>query len=580
MRMDQGIAFEADVVARLAAAAPAGWVFIDETLPGDECRALTTEAMQAGAPVIVGANLHADFDAKRSGKPDLLVWHEDGYVPIDVKHHLTLNVADSGVALVSPLATPTPSALEEREGWERRRHKGDALQLAHYRRMLEATGHAATSAWAGIIGKEGEVVWYVLDEVLWQTPAKSDGKKRKMRTTLEIYDFEFDFRRDIAAVATDHLDDPTAELIVEPMRCGECATCPWDAYCSEQLEAGSGDTSLLPGLQYPQWRELRDADIRTRQQVAGLDMPTVELAVEGLNVEQAFREAVELPGDAPAAGIMPKARKQQSVMASHCLHTAGALVRAIDPITASLGSYLRHAIPNAVAALGDAPAYIRNDEDNPSVPRGSVELDIDMESTNDGVYQWGVLVTDPGNSGLVETGYRPFITWDPLTPESELALFIEFWTWLEGVRSACAEAGVPLRGYCWHRSAEETHMRRLAATDPDLAADVKAFIDSSEWVDLEQVLKDQWITGGSTSLKTIAPLAGFTWPVDDPGGALSMVHHQTAADPDDPGHEEARQWLLDYNRGDVEATLAIRTWLDAEGHAFPTIDEAITAMRL
>ena len=67
----------------------------------------------------------------------------------------------------------------------------------------------------------------------------------------------------------------------------------------------------------------------------------------------------------------------------------------------------------------------------------------------------------------------------------------------------------------------------------------------------------------------VAPLAGYEWPVDDPGGGLSMVRHAeaTAAEPD----PEARAWLLDYNRGDVEATLAIREWLNAEGASWPEL---------
>ena len=37
--------------------------------------------------------------------------------------------------------------------------------------------------------------------------------------------------------------------------------------------------------------------------------------------------------------------------------------------------------------------------------------------------------------------------------------------------------------------------------------------------------------------------------------------------------DESREWLLDYNRGDVEATLVIRCWLDDEGGGWPILED-------
>ena len=67
----------------------------------------------------------------------------------------------------------------------------------------------------------------------------------------------------------------------------------------------------------------------------------------------------------------------------------------------------------------------------------------------------------------------------------------------------------------------------------------------------------------------MAGLAGFTWSVPDASGAGSIVRYDAAVG----GRAEAKEWLLDYNRCDVEATRALRDWLDGSASGYPAVQD-------
>ena len=89
--------------------------------------------------------------------------------------------------------------------------------------------------------------------------------------------------------------------------------------------------------------------------------------------------------------------------------------------------------------------------------------------------------------------------------------------------------------------------------------EVEEFISSPEWVDMFAHVKRSFAGPFGLGLKVVAPEAGFTWPEEDFDGEESVNARREAL----AGDFVARQRLLDYNSGDVQATRAVREWMDA-----------------
>ncbi len=578
--MRAGSRFEDEIMARLRELHGDALVDVSGSTREDSCD-LTARAMAGGSPVIVGARL-ADASSKRVGRPDLLVRvggkMEPGapsrYVPIDIKSHRCLEQSPPGdspapVALVSELECLWPEEAARRSGRSLRPNKSDALQLAHYQRLLEAIGAATEGPrLAGVIGREGLVVWYDLAAAIWTTP--SSGGRRKKRTTLEAYDFEFDFRLDIAAVAMRADTDPSVGPLVVPVRISECQICPWQAYCREQMEIAD-DVSLLPHVGWRQRKVHLDHGVTTRAELAALDWLTARLVADGVDVASFMAEASGSERQKAAREVLPAARHRQASKLEAAGITSVADAERLCARTALYSSTRSSprpvALPDQIdlarVALSREPVFRRRGVERLEVPRASIEIDIDMENNADnGVYLWGALVTDLSGRRLLSEGYHPAVCWAELSLEREEDLLVEFWGWLSRQRCRASAAGASVHVYCYSEPAEKSRLQKLAPT-PSIRREVDELVASQQWVDMRKVFERQLLTGKGTGLKETASLAGFAWTSADAGGGQSMVRYEQAVrGRSDAARAEARRWLLRYNGDDVEATLALRNWME------------------
>jgi predicted RecB family nuclease len=543
----------------------------------------TLQAVAHGARVIAGGRLPTDHDAHRVGEPDLLVRHGDGYLPVDVKSHKMLErarKAGTGGALVSEVSAPffeLASSDPEQVG---RKHLGDMLQLAHYRRLLEAASLASTGCnIGGICGSEGVIVWYDLDapsldapEYVFATAPVAAGPLSAM----ERYDLEFAHRLEVAQAAEAHVDDEAAPLLAEPIVCAQCDLCRWREWCGPRLEEVA-DLSLVSGIGVTRRQLYKAHGIDDLHGLAALDWTTAELARRGVDVADLSARVLDFPESTPLGSVIPNRKKQLDDLTALGFVTVGDLA-VLDPRTLALcgagASNLATHIELARARVGPAPAYRRRGVERIEVLRGDIEVDLDMESTNDGCYLWGALVTDRRAPASPPECFA-FASWDPDLEAGELVVFEAFWSWFTALRDRARAEGASFRAYCYSKSAEQGQMTRIA--DRLGVRDVvDAFGASDEWVDLLEVVRAQLVTGRSMGLKETAPLAGFAWRFDDAGGSLAMVKYDQAIDEEASvdARERAQQWILDYNEDDVRATAALRGWLDGPAVDLPSIADA------
>ena len=159
--------------------------------------------------------------------------------------------------------------------------------------------------WAGVLGTERLIVWYNLDASIWRKSA-SVGQQSSM----ERYDAEFELRLRVIATALAHKDDPSVELLMAPVRIGECDECPWWEYCESQLRSGSGNVTLLPRVGWREWKIHHDRGVKDRAALASLDPLTARVVSAGIDIREFQRLVEGLWDDSPVRdlGVVVRAK--------------------------------------------------------------------------------------------------------------------------------------------------------------------------------------------------------------------------------------------------------------------------------
>jgi len=560
-RMAEGVTFERAMLEQLAVLHPKAVLLPQDSWDGGP----TVAALAAGAPLVLGGVLPDDLEGRRSGRPDLLVRVDGGYLPGDVKLH-GITESKPGPARWSSLADPWPTAAVEEPDLRLKadREHDDALQLAHYWRMLEHHGLAPPGPARGVVLDRQQRLWWVDLDV----PRRGVWWQDEPATWLEVYDHEFAFRRDIALHTQRRLDGEDLPAKVVPVWISECGGCPWRDVCRAQLEEAD-HVSLLSGSTWDRYVEHRRRDVLTRRAVAGLDVATA-IAVDGLS-DPMWRRVEAAPADRPLAEVLDRRPAVVEALAALGVGTCGEFMVRRDERTAS---YRGAGVGSVLALVDEARVVVsgrphrRRGVEVLDLPVAAVELDVDLECDPEGrSYLWGVLPTVAGELGE----YVAIDSYAELTDEVEGEVFLRLWRHLAERRAEADSLGGSLRVHHW-TAAELTAMRRIVAKGAVPGLPSRAELDevlAAEWVDLAAVHRRAVLTGAANGLKVVATALGFGWDVDDAGGDFSMLQHAAAVG----GDEAAVSWLRSYNRSDVLATYEVRRWLRESFDDLPRIED-------
>lgn len=492
--------------------------------------AQTAEAlMNHDIDIILGANIDEEtesalkpylgdlhhMDPDRVSRPDLLVRVGENphpmWAPVDVKSHgasaknTTHSLERTNLDL-SPAEEPSIVGRFQKE---------DALQLAHYSVHLQNLGLAFSDARAGIIGKDGEFIhWANLDQVRL-------GRGKAAPSAILVYYENFKKAQDLALKAIAKNQDHSIEVdVIAKVTPGDygCMRCEFKKVCIKEIEAfdnGNGHVTLLAEVT-PNFQETH--------------IPDIDSIAE-------LRIASNLPKQAEPAKV--RARVWQTGVPE--------LINPLEPL---------------------------------DIPEFDIEIDIDLENSQaalfenlgeelpgkDQVYLYGYGIWDKSvTPDWRQATFHSIVNFDD-TVEAEIEVLSKMWSVLKN-QVALAEAAGKTIGIFHYSKHEQSWFRKFArrhAAVPGTPSlpDVDDFM-AKYFVDLYEYSQLVALPATGYGIKKLAPLAGFKWQVEDPGGAESLLKYREAIDLSLTEESRAanREWLRSYNIDDVRATFAVREYL-------------------
>ncbi|MGA2122984.1 MAG: TM0106 family RecB-like putative nuclease [Acidimicrobiales bacterium] len=495
----------------------------------------TMSMLDEGVPLLLQPRLSPDERGQRSASIHALVrvgrvGERFAYAPLLVKNHEVVEAASTRRTLLGSLELPRPTEATFVDGVGTRPGAPmtrSGLSLTHASRVLEALGHADPNSRGAIVDRQSRLWWFDL------------AGHSYPRFNLSTYDHLYEERLGVLR-AHDAWASSLGPFPTTPYWHRDCPECPYAGYCEDQLEA-IDDVSLVRFTSFDQQLLLREHGVETRAQLARLDPNIARKArhttinpLEPHRAEEILGRSIDKLDD-----LIYRARARER----------GSSLRIVD--RSEIGC-----------------------------PTADVEVDVDMESYEDTTYLWGAFVTLNRPVEGVSAGYRSFVEWADLTPDTETRIFAEFWSWLREVRDLCRAQGRTFSAYCFWAAAEDGAMNRAVANPTADAPPIDELLafrraEPPAWIDLHELAKRQIQTEGPLGLKQLAMAAGFHWRDPNPSGEASMVWYEVASRDESAAALASRERIVTYNEDDCRATKALRDWLNGPARSLPHRDDEL-----